>query len=157
MTEIIVLPCLPLQQFFHRPWQPQVTTNPKRTSAAKGYRGMLQFLPTSLNRSHLALSHLTFKYSGKFQACDRGAWIYFMSFRNVSLFPVGVLLRLLWGCVSNLNAEQETSAQSQEDSSLCHFLYRTASNPALLLTKWEGGGEKKIKKQQILMRCYTEK
>lgn len=47
------------------------------------------------------------------------------------------------GCVSNLNAEQETSAWSQEDSSLCHSPSRTASNPTLLLIKWEGGGGEK--------------
>lgn len=28
---------------------------------------------TSLNRSHLALGHMTFKHTGKFQARDRGA------------------------------------------------------------------------------------
>lgn len=74
--------------------------------------------------------------------------IYFMIFRNVSLFPVGMLLRRRRGCVSNLNAEQETSAWSQEDSSLCHLRSRTASNPALLLllllAKYEGGGEEKF-------------
>lgn len=55
----------------HRPRQPRVITNQIRTWAAKGYRGMLQFLPTSSNRSHLAHSYLTFKFSGKLQAGDK--------------------------------------------------------------------------------------
>lgn len=121
-------------------------------TAAKGYRRNLQLLPTYSNRSQLALSHLTFKHSGKFQACEGGG----KTFWSPEMFQLSPLCVLPRGRASNLNAEVKTSARSQEDSSLCHLPSRSASRPALLLAKREGGGERKIKKQQILMRCCTE-
>lgn len=67
-----------------RPRQPRVITNQIRTWAAKGYGGMQHFLPTSSNRSHLAHSYVTFKFSGKLEACDKStlwSWEMFDSFR----------------------------------------------------------------------------
>lgn len=129
-----------------RVWQSMLITRSTRTWALKGYRGMLQFLLTALNRSHLALSNLTFKYygEGETRECSMVTKIYIMIFRNVSLCLVDSLLSLLSRCFSHFNPKQETSAWSQKDSSLCHFLFCIASNLILILSKGEGSWDKKI-------------
>lgn len=118
-----------------RPRQPRVITNQIRTWAAKGYGGMQHFLPTSSNRSHLAHSYVTFKFSGKLEACDKStlwSWEMFDSFRWARCRGFS------GGRVSALNAEREASARSHWDPSLCRF---AVSNQARLVSEWVGSSE----------------
>lgn len=114
---------------------------------------MLRLRPTSLNRSHLALSHLTFTADGEVVDTRRrrlksALWSSEM-FHFSFFFSVGTLSRVWRGGVSsNLNAGAGKHLPGvREDSSLCHFRSRAASNPALLLAKWEGGCVRKILKK----------
>lgn len=74
--------------------------------------------------------------------------MYLIVYRNVSLLPVTVL------CGYYLNAEQETPAVVKKIH--LSVIFCPTHRGFFLLTKWEGGWREKIKKQQILMRCYAE-
>ncbi len=142
--EMIVLPCLPLRH---------ISTGCDNCRSKQTQQGPEQRKVTegcSSSCPHLQIDHTLLSaiwpLNIQEESCRHATEIYFMIFRNVSLF---FRWACCWGpcegCVSNLNAEQETSAWSQEDSSLCHFPSSAASSPALLLAEWEGGGEKKLK------------
>lgn len=134
------------RDFLH---QPQATTKPTRTWAGKGYR---RILLTSLNRSHLALSHLTFKYLGKFQADNMDGQISGLSeiFLSLSLCLSYLKAFLQFECwTGNISLESERFIS-------VNFWPTQVSNSDFFFGKWEGGAVKQ-QRQPTLMRCFAEK